>query len=229
MSEIRYPNITGKNPAEQLAQMKSFLYQLVEHLNAASTVAERVVISPAPTPMTAQSIKALILKSADIVEKYGDMISQKLQGVYVAQSDFGVYTQQTQQTITQTAEKTQQLFSELQQIVSQISQFESVIIDVTAHIHSGLLYHDTDGTPVYGVEVGQKTIRDGVEVFDKFARFTADKLAFYDCNGIEVAYISDRKLYITHAHITGSFLEGGLQDFVQPDGSIVTRWVGTGG
>ena len=228
MSEIRYPNITGASAAEQLIQIKSFLYQLVEQLNNAPTE-KAVQVIGSSAPVSAQSIKALILKSADIVERYGDIISQRLEGVYVAKSDFGIYAQQAEQSITQTAEKTQQLFTELQQIVSQIEQFDSVMIDVTAHINSGLLYYEGDGTPVYGVEVGQKTIRDGVEVFDKFARFTADKLAFYDGNGLEVAYISDRKLYITHAQITGSFLAGGFQDFMQPDGSIVTRWVGTGG
>lgn len=34
MSEnIRYPNITGSSEKEQLSQIKSYLYQLVEHLN----------------------------------------------------------------------------------------------------------------------------------------------------------------------------------------------------
>lgn len=30
---IRYPNITGSSEKEQLSQIKSYLYQLVEHLN----------------------------------------------------------------------------------------------------------------------------------------------------------------------------------------------------
>ena len=30
---IRFPHITGKNEAEQIAQIKSFLHQLVEQLN----------------------------------------------------------------------------------------------------------------------------------------------------------------------------------------------------
>ena len=65
-------------------------------------------------------------------------------------------------------------------------------------------------------------------MFNKFARFTADKLSFYDQNGNEVAYISDRKLYITHVEVTGSFLMGGFSDTTEADGSIVTRWIGTG-
>ena len=33
--KIRYPNITGGSEREQLAQIKSFLYQLVDQLNYA--------------------------------------------------------------------------------------------------------------------------------------------------------------------------------------------------
>lgn len=31
--QIRYPNITGKTPEEQIAQLKSYLHQLVDQLN----------------------------------------------------------------------------------------------------------------------------------------------------------------------------------------------------
>ena len=68
-----------------------------------------------------------------------------------------------------------------------------------------------------------------MEVFDKFARFTSDRLSFYDQNDNEVAYISDRKLYITHVEVKGTFSIGGFIDTVLSDGSIVTKWVGTGG
>lgn len=31
--QIRYPNITGKTPEEQIVQMRSYLHQLVDQLN----------------------------------------------------------------------------------------------------------------------------------------------------------------------------------------------------
>lgn len=31
--QIRYPNITGRTPEEQLVQLKSYLHQLVDQLN----------------------------------------------------------------------------------------------------------------------------------------------------------------------------------------------------
>lgn len=41
MMNIRFPNITGKTEAEQLAQVKSYLHQLVEQLNWAFNTIEK--------------------------------------------------------------------------------------------------------------------------------------------------------------------------------------------
>jgi hypothetical protein len=120
----------------------------------------------------------------------------------------------------------EQLFSNMQTILTDIENLNFTLAEVNAHIKSGLLYYDEDSIPVYGLEIGQKNTIDGEEVFSKFARFTADRLSFYDQNDMEVAYISDYKLYITHVQIKGSLQEGGYKDFVDDDGGIITRWVG---
>ena len=107
---------------------------------------------------------------------------------------------------------------------------ENTTISVKAYINSGLLYYDDSGVPIYGLEIGQRTEENGAETFNKYARFTANKLAFFDQNGNEVAYISDRKLYITDVEIKGTFREGGFKDTVNPtNGEVVTKWVGIGG
>ena len=113
----------------------------------------------------------------------------------------------------------------MQEILTDIDTLEHSLIEVNANIKSGLLYYDDSGVPVYGLEIGQRTKIDGEEIFDKFARFTSDRLSFYDHNNNEVAYISDRKLFITHAEVK-TFSMGGFMDTVQADGSIVTKWVG---
>ena len=64
------------------------------------------------------------------------------------------------------------------------------------------------------------------EVFNKYARFISEKLSFYDSNGTEVAYISDKKLFIKMAEITVSLKIGGLMDLVMANGDVVTKWVG---
>ena len=74
---------------------------------------------------------------------------------------------------------------------------------------------------MYGIEIGQQV----GDVFNKFSRFTSEKLSFYDANNNEVAYISDKKLYIGQAEITISLKVGGFVDYVM-GGDVVTKWEG---
>lgn len=388
---LRFPNITGTSEREQLAQMRSYLHQLVGELQwALNNVSEGGVYTPSggsgassstPTSLTGktafEAIKPLIIKSADIVQAYYDSISTKLEGQYVAVSDFGTFVEQTEQKIEQNSTSTTQRFENIQVIITRhdsdislidgtlktigedvsyqqqaivtinksiedldgsialvegdvidldtslqaaktelegdinsakeelsvsiddtngsvaglgaglndvnskisdvdedlqeskasihsniqsvqenvtgvnalledakamlngsiedleayVAELQDVIIGVTAYIKSGLLYYTDAEIPVYGLEVGQ-SVKDEVSgevVFQKYARFTSEKLSFYDSNGIEVAYISDKKLYIRMAQITISFQIGGLIDLVMPNGDVVTKWVGIGG
>lgn len=242
--DIRYPNITGKDTEAQLLQVRSYLHQLVDQLNWAlknvesgssgSDVYMGNAYASAPGETDAKgkatfnSVKALIMKSADIVNAYYEQINARLTGVYVAQSDFGTYVEQTEQQIEANSSYINQMYDSMQQILDDIAGLENSLIEVNAHIKSGLLDYADDGSPVFGLEIGQKTEIDGEEVFNQFARFTAEKLSFYDSNGIEVAYISDKKLYITHIEVTGSFTQGGFVDTVLADRSVVTRWVERG-
>lgn len=103
-----------------------------------------------------------------------------------------------------------------------------LVIGVTAYVKSGLLYSTEAGIPVYGIEIGQTVTNEttGEEAFNKYARFTSEKLSFYDANGIEVAYISDKKLFIRIAEITISLKIGGLISLVMTNGDVVDKWVG---
>lgn len=276
--DLRKPSITGPTDKERLDQMQRYLYQMVEQLqwalqnvdttNAAvvAPVAKSLlpsgINSPSDPQATFNSIKSLIIKSADIVEAYYDEISSRLEGLYVAESDFGTYKQETSQDIVETSTNLNRVFNNVQEIKSGVdSSLETLseeigkvdakavesaknlsdtiqgikdgleaisyaIVEVTANTNSGLLYTDANGVPVYGFEVGQRTTIDGVEVFNKFARFTASRLSFYDNNGVEVAYISDRRLYIYNVEITGIFKIGGLVTTVLPNGDVVEKWVG---
>lgn len=240
--ELRLPNITAQDGASQLAQVKSYLYQLVGQLQYAisemdSATSGAIALSQktgskldeVTRPKAAfDSIKSLIIKSADIVQAYYEEINKRLVGEYVAQSDFGVFSEQTEQAITENSTEIERLFTNIQEIVTHIENLEFTLVEVNARIRSGLLYED-EGVPVYGLEIGQKNIIDGEEVFNKYARFTSDRLSFYDQNDTEVAYISDYKLYIRNVEITGSYKIGGFVDTVQSNGDVVTKWVGGGG
>lgn len=251
-TNIRLPDITAKDEAGQLLQVKSYLFQLVNQLNfALSTIESRnsrsqVAAKAASAPVKKEDpvdsfnqIKALIIKSADIINIYSEEISKKLKGMYVAQSDFGTYSEQTTSDIVANSKSITQNYENIQKITSDVEGIANRLIEVNAHIKSGLLYYagedDTEysseipnGTPVYGLEVGQRVVADGVETFNKYARFTANKLSFYDQYDNEVAYISDYKLYITYVEVTGSFAQGGFVDTTLEDKSVVTKWIGGG-
>lgn len=299
MVELRLPNIKGATEREQLAEIKGYLYQLAGDLqfalNSIGTSSPQVVTNipmvthsaslastGASTQATFNSIKSLIIKSAEIVDAYYEEINRRLESVYVAQSDFGEFAEKTSQEIEETSTSTTQGFENVQKIITDnesrladidedlqdakevindsiqgvqdrvtgvnalledaksqlkgsvddleilVTGLSEVIIGVTAYLKSGLLYTTDAGVPVYGLEIGQ-TVTDeisGEEIFNKYARFTSEKLSFYDNNGTEVAYISDKKLFIKMAEITVSFKIGGLISLVMPSGDVVEKWVG---
>lgn len=243
--DIRFPNITAPTDAGKLQQMQSFMHQLVEQLNWAlnniditggGSNANMVKTgSAAPTtqkddPISSfNSIKGLIIKSADIVNAYYDKIDSllKLSGYYMAQSDFGVFEEETKNLVSATDKQLRQDLVDKQTIYDENGNIKKELL-VNGHIYSGIIEYAMDGEAIVGIEIGQTTTADGVEKFNKFARFTADKLAFYNALNPDepVAYISDYKLYITHVEIKGSLREGGYVDTIDASGSVVTKWVG---
>lgn len=94
--------------------------------------------------------------------------------------------------------------------IEALTKSVNALLTVNAYIKSGLLYYNDEELPVYGLEVGQTNTVNGEETFKKFARFTADRLSFYDQNDREVAYISDYKLYITSVEILYNLIGGGF-------------------
>lgn len=237
--ELRLPQINGKTDREQLAQIKSYLYQMAQQLQWALSnvgtssgnvvvqqVAGNTVALPAEASAqtTFNAIKSMIIKSADIVNAYYEEINRRLDGEYVARSDFGSYTERTSQEVNETSTGIERLFSNVQTILTDIETLQYSIIETNAHINSGLLYYDEAGIPIYGLEIGQRNEVDGVEVFNKYARFISDRLSFYDQNDNEVAYISDYKLYITHLQVTESISHGGF--ITDTSDGIAIKWEG---
>lgn len=225
--DLRLPNITASTEREQLSQIKSYLYQLASQLQWAlntvetSSVSQKVVnqtprnvVTKAKEDdieVTFNSLKPLIIKSAEIVEAYYEEVNTRLSGLYVAESDFGTYVEETEQKISKSSTDITQNFTNIQRIITDIANLNLTFAESQAHIRSGILYYDDNGLPVYGLEIGQSNTIDGEKVFDKYARFTSDRLSFYDQNDNEVAYVSDYKLYITNAEVAGILKLGAFQ------------------
>lgn len=235
--DISYPNINAPTEAGKLEQVKSYLHQLSEQLNfALNTIETRssngsgtasqvggktssTANSDEEKQATFSAIKSLIIKSADIVDAYYEEIEKRLESIYVAQSEFGTYIDQSIQNITTGATGITQEFTSLQQIIDELG---NVMENSTkGYIKTGELYKEAEtDIPVYGVEVGQ-TDADGS--FRSYARFINKRLSFFD-GETEVAYLSNQKLYITHAEITDTLTLGEYK--IETNNGLVFRWVG---
>ena len=235
--DIRFPNITAPTAEGQMAQMQSYMHQLVQQLNwALNTIGDaqsgntsNVVInnsnrdiSPQEAENTFNSIKSLIIKSADIVKAYEETMKTEYNGEYIAVSDFGTYMEETNRTIEENSNYTNEVFTNIQTISDRVDGVEEDVRNTNAYIKRGLLYYDENGNAIYGVEVGETT-DDGA--FKKYARFKSDRLSFFDANSEEVAYIGNGCLYIlgTSRFIGDVFFGGYRMD--TSDGMAFT-WVG---
>lgn len=226
--DIRLPNIQAATVDGKVAQLQSYMYQMVEQLNwALNTVNSAAVSGSAAVGAggasgggtqnsaqdTFESIKSLIIKSADIVQAYQEKIERHFNGKYFADSDFGTYIENTKSSIEENSKYIKDSFKLLEDINGRITETD-------AYIKRGYLADDADGKAIYGVEVGQTT--DGK--FKRFARFTSERLSFYDDSGNEVAYISNQRLYITDATFLGTIQFGSYK--AETTEGLAFIWIG---
>lgn len=253
--DIRLPNITAKDEAGQLIQIKGYLQQLAGQLNWALNTIDSgstgSVVDAKGMPISKSSekddpagvfgsIKGFIIKSADIVNAYYEEIDRKLEGKYVAEATFpggsAKYIEETTKTTVENSEGIKTLFSNKQTIESNINEINEVlqtddnctkILGSSAWVKIGKLDYDTEGFPYYGMEVGQVNEENGKVVYRRFAQYRSDGVHLFDQNGIEVVEISSAKMIIkTGAEFKGKLKHGGFEDSIIDNGSIVTRWVG---
>lgn len=232
---IRLPNITAQTDAGKLEQMRSYMYQLVDQLNwalgtldsaqSAQTEQTLVVdesISEEEAQDTFNSIKALIIKSADIVKAYEQTITENFNGKYFADSDFGTYIEETRASIKKNSQGITENYQNIQTISTEYGQLQEESRITNAYIRRGLLGYDDDGSAIYGVEVGE-TDADGN--FAKCARFKSDRLSFYDAMGSEVAYIGAGCLYVRGKTVFLGEIQLGGYSTDTSDGLAFT-WIG---
>ena len=194
--DIRLPNITAPSESGKLQQMQSYMIQLVQQLNWALNTIEAAesgntnapVVYQQSQPSTAKeaeetfnSIKALIIKSADIVKAYETTIFTDFDSKYFAESDFGTYLEETNRKVEENSKGVSESYKQIQAIDTDLDGVMDYVETTEGYIRRGIL--DEQGT--IGIDVGE-TI-DGS--YHKYARFTAERLTFFDINGNPVAYI----------------------------------------
>lgn len=256
--DLRLPNITAPTEAGKLQQLQSYMHQLVEQLNWALNNIDSVGVQTNANASTAvskaqenssnddpigtfNSVKGLIIKSAEIVNAYYEEINTKLEGLYVAEANFpegsAKFVQKTTKDTTETSEKVSTLFTNTQTIQSNVSSINNVlkpgedctkVLGASAWVNIGLVgYDDKTGFPIYGMEVGQVNEEDGVEVYRRFAQYRSDGVHLFDQNDIEVVELSSSRMIIkTSAEFQGNIRHGGFVDIIQGDKSVVTKWIG---
>ena len=260
MAEFRYPNITDPTPEGQLKQLKNYLYQLTNQLNYAvksvesENKAEEYVnalkVSSSGSgansadknaKSTFNDIKGLIIKSADIVNAYYDVISKKLESNYLAlartEDGYDAFYEDMAQWRTESPEDNTDYFKSVQKIAKILgheldengkpiipeNEIISQIRTDDFYIKVGWLKTEEDGSKIGGIELGQIS-SDGTNTESSFAHFTTEELVFYDEWKNPVAVLSKNLLNITNAKI-GGYLE--LNDYMldNSDG-VAFLWAG---
>lgn len=225
MTTIPLPPYPTGTVAAQVARQYSYLFQMAQQLNMAlqaldgalGTAVENKPGAGAAAQQTAQdsavainrqyqNLRAMILKTAEEVEKTTQQLSAELKEKYVAQSEFGTYVQNLSAYLEANPEALTQYYGFCSDLKTNIAAVDAAFshyrVNTEGFIRTGIVYYD-GSVPVYGVAVGQNlTSRevDGeqlVEMHDFRAVFTAEKLSFWQDDN-EVAYVSNNRLYITH-------------------------------
>lgn len=252
MIDIRLPNITAQTEAGQIAQMRSYLYQFAEQLkwalntietnpngqnvelkDAVGNVLEKT--EEAKAQETFNSIKDLIIKSADIVEAYYEEIDNllSLNGNYVASSEFGTYKEATNQTISATSEYVHQKFTKTETIDGEVVESEFDLSDIDSRIrkqegsirYGNVKTYLTEDGETIGIEVGEiDTFLDKAK--SRFATFSAAGIELYDGSTDKppVATISKEKITITSAEFKEKVKMGGYR--LDLTNGIAFKWEG---
>jgi hypothetical protein len=197
--------------------------------------------NPANDPKLAESyneLRALINNTATIVRSEMDVMKQELSSQYTAISnDWGTYKENISSQIETTAQGVVESYgydSHLSALDEAAAGFSEYKISTEGYIRRGFIDYDENNVPIIGIAIGQgltstKVTIDGVE-YEKFdeaqncAFYTAEKVSFR-VNGIEAAYVSNKKLYIRDVEITGAVVFNGKW-MLTTHGAFKIKWIG---
>lgn len=214
----------------------------VQTVNASAPTEEKSINELETLGSQYDAIKSLIIKTADTIRVKEsiegllasvDSLNSKLSKEYVAISQFGTYLEQLNAEISISPEAIEQyyrFFSELKANVDKISaDFEDYRVETEGYIRTGIVDYDNMGVPVFGIAVGQNlsTVEvDGETVVEKKnfrATYTASKLSFWQ-DAVEVAYVSNNRLYITNITALGKLTIGKWD--IDPSNGLAFKWIG---
>lgn len=232
----------------QLGQIHNWMFQLAEQLNVAMnsidggnmTEAARQALDGAATKQDVsadirsqrEQLKALIIKTADIVRNEFDVKYEQFHSEYEALSEtFGEYREDVTREIRETAQGTLDSYVARIGLESSLEGFGTWKAETSGFIRKGFIYENENGVPVLGIAIGQDIVTsetiDGVEKFDvsnsNLGFFTASGLEFY-VNGSKVATFTNEAMLITDAKISGKLTIGNWE--ISRHKGLTLKWIG---
>lgn len=226
---------------QQLHQCYSYLFQMHRLLDTALEAAPQAVTqahtaagqAAANAAKEAESLRVLILQNATLVRKEMQRLETELQGSYVAVSDFGTCLQELNARLVADPEAVTQYYGFLSSIEANVdrveTEFQNYLVQTEGYIRTGVVSWQ-DGLPIYGVAVGQGLVTteiDGKTVVSSQqfrSTFTARRLSFWQ-GDVEVAYLSENRLYIKDLTLLGSLTLGNSWAITHTGGFTV-KWIG---
>lgn len=184
-------------------------------------------------------LRSLIINTASVIRSEMDKISTELNSNYTAISEeWGTFQKNISSTIEATAEGIAQNYKydeEIKTLQEDVAGFSEYRMSTEGYIRQGFIDYDESNIPIIGIAIGQGLTSTEVtavngEVYQKIdnnqscAFYTADRVSFR-INGQEVAYISNRKLYIRDVEITGSVILGG-EWMISTTNGLKIQWIG---
>ena len=222
---IELPQLPKGQPQEQLKALYSYLYQMAEALN--NNLAEigngdftdeemTVVREIVGTDNTADSgraeaetLKSLIIKTAQLIKSEIDQYNMKLVGTYEADGKLGRYVRKTRLDVDVTPGGIQQNYT-FQEIIQGLKTYE---VNAKNYIKTGYLRTESS-IPVYGVAIGKDVVtfsEDGTETYNdgnKVAELTADELSFWQ-NQNKVASYTGNKISFYYGNTEAFYIQNG--------------------
>lgn len=221
---IELPRLPEGETQEQLQELYSYLYQMADALN--NNLAEigngnytdeemKVVREIVGTDETnpgmpeAESLKTLIIKTAQLIKTEIDAYNLKLIGTYEAEGKLGRYVRKTRLDVDVTPSGITQNYT-FQDIIQGLKTYE---VNAKNYIKTGYLRTENN-IPIYGVAIGKDIVtfaNDGTETYhdgNKVAELTADELSFWQ-GGVKVAAYTGTKISFYSGNTEVMYIQGG--------------------
>lgn len=174
------------------------------------------------------SANNISIKSGSGSSSLDESLDELNDKVEALKNDVLTVRQSTKANIEINSQAITQQYSEIKSMEETIKSMDGQVKDVTAkvaatdgYIKTGKIAEDENQNPIYGVEIGQT--KEDLE-FSVFARFTPEKLSFYDGHGNEISYFSGQKLHIKEAVVLSAMNLGGYE--ISTKNGLTLKWAG---